>query len=135
MPTTHLDPLLSLANAHAEASRGLELSGLSFAELRLLLAIREAAGKESRPTDLARELRITGSGVTRALLPLEKRGILKRERDPGDARASRVTLTSAGRTLLAEALAAADERAARLLRRLSVGQTKQLQRLLDEIGR
>jgi DNA-binding MarR family transcriptional regulator len=135
MPTDNLDAVLALANAYAEASRSLEVAALSFAELRLLIAVREAGDRGRRPTDLARELRVTASGVTRALLPLEKRGIVERKRDPGDARASHAVLTRTGRALLDDATGAAAERAAKLLRRLSVGQTKQLQRLLDEIGR
>jgi DNA-binding MarR family transcriptional regulator len=135
MPTDALEALFALASANAEASRFLEVSGLSFAELRLLLAIRTAADRSRRPTDLARELRLTPSGVTRALLPLEKRGIVVREKDEMDGRASQATLTGAGRALLDEALAGAAERASKLMRRLSVGQTKQLQRLLEEIGR
>jgi DNA-binding MarR family transcriptional regulator len=133
--TAALDVFLALASAHAQATSSLEASGLSFAEIRLLLAIRTAAERGRRPADLARELNLTPSGVTRALLPLEKRGIVARERDPGDARASHAVLTSAGEHVLAEALTSAAEDAARLLRRLSVGQTKQLQRLLEEIGR
>ena len=87
-----------------------------------------------RPTELAHELHLTASGVTRALLPLERRGIVERRRDPGDARASLALLTGTGRTLVGEALEDAGERASRLLRRLNVGQAKQLQRLLDEVG-
>jgi DNA-binding MarR family transcriptional regulator len=146
MPSETLEPLLALAAANARAVRALEVSGLSFAELRLLAAIASPGEnvipssppgriEGRRPTDLAQELHLTASGVTRALLPLEKRGIVGRERDPADARASLVRLTPAGRTLLDEALAQAAERATRLLRRLSVGQAKQLARLLDEIGR
>ena len=135
MPTDALEALFALATAGAESARSLEVQGLSFAELRLLLAIRAAADRSRRPTDLAHELRMTPSGVTRALLPLEKRGIVARERDETDGRASQTALTVAGSELLEEALAIAAERAAKLTRRLSVGQTKQLQRLLEEIGR
>lgn len=134
MSTDAMETLLALASAYAVATRSLEVAGLSFAELRLLLALRGAdAGR--RPTELANDLYVTPSGVTRALLPLEKRGIIERKRDPGDARASHIFLTAAGRTLVDEAAAAAGERGAKLLRRLSVGQSKQLQRLLEEIGR
>jgi DNA-binding MarR family transcriptional regulator len=134
MPTEAMETLLALASAHAVITRSLEVAGLSFAELRLLLAV---CGGDSgrRPTELAHDLQLSPSGVTRALLPLEKRGIVQRERDPGDGRASHVFLTNAGRELLDEAIKAAGERGTKLLRRLSVGQTKQLQRLLEEIGR
>jgi DNA-binding MarR family transcriptional regulator len=135
VPADALVSILALATANAEAARALEVSGLSFAELRLLLAIRAAGERSRRPTDLARELRLTPSGVTRALIPLEKRGIVTREQDPDDARATQAVLTRTGAALLDDALRAAAERAAKLLRRLSAGQTKQLQRLLEEIGR
>ncbi len=134
MPTDAMETFLALASANAVASRSLEAAGLSFAELRLLLVLRgSAAGR--RPTEIAAELHLSPSGVTRALLPLEKRGIVQRERDPGDGRASHVALTDAGRALVDDASAQAAERATKLLRRLNVGQTKQLQRLLEEIGR
>jgi DNA-binding MarR family transcriptional regulator len=134
VPTDSVETLLALAAAHARAVRVLEVRGLSFAEVRLLVPLRAAEGGR-RPTELAHELHLTASGVTRALLPLERRGIVLRQRDPGDARASLAMLTPAGRTLLDEALEEAGERASRLLRRLNVGQGKQLQRLLDEVGR
>jgi DNA-binding MarR family transcriptional regulator len=134
MPTEAIETVLALAAAHARAVRVLEVRGLSFAELRLLAPLREASGGR-RPTELAHELHLTASGVTRALLPLERRGIVLRRKDPNDARASLAVLTNAGRTLLDEALEEAGERAARLLRRINVGQTKQLQRLLEEVGR
>lgn len=134
MPTDAIETVLALAAAHARAVRVLEVRGLSFAELRLLVPLREASGGR-RPTELAHELHLTASGVTRALLPLERRGIVERRKDQSDARASLAVLTHAGRTLLDEALEEAGERAQRLLRRINVGQTKQLQRLLEEVGR
>lgn len=134
-----LETLLCLSKAHATASRQLELRlaahhGLGFSELRLLRAVEASPERRARPTDIAASLDITASGVTRAVLPLEKRGIVKRDVDPGDARASRISLTAAGRTLLEHASATAAESAARLLRRLSVGQIRQLERLLGDIG-
>jgi DNA-binding MarR family transcriptional regulator len=133
MPTDAVETLLALAAAHARAIRALEVRGLSFAELRLLVPLR-GTQTGRRPTELAHELHLTASGVTRALLPLERRHIVERRRDPKDARASLAMLTPAGSELLDEALEAAGERATRLLRRLSVGQQKQLQRLLEEVG-
>jgi DNA-binding MarR family transcriptional regulator len=135
MPTAPFDSLLALARANAQASRSLETSGMSFSELRLLLASRSAPEGARRPTDLASEVAMTPSGITRALLSLEQRGIVARRRDARDRRASHALLTPAGATALENALLDATERAAQLLRRLSVGQTKQLERLLEEIGR
>jgi DNA-binding MarR family transcriptional regulator len=139
MDSAPLDALLRLSKTYAAATRRLESSlgghhGLSFAELRLLRTLAAVPDRRMRPTDLAAELEVTASGVTRAVLPLEKRGIVKREPDPGDARANRVVLTPAGLTLATDASATAAEGAARIMRRLSLGQTRQLERLLGEIG-
>ncbi len=134
MSTDAMETLLALASAHAVATRSLEVAGLSFAELRLLLALRGAESGR-RPTELAHDLHLTPSGVTRALLPLEKRGIVERKRDPGRRPRLACFPYGGGRALVDEAATAAGERGAKLLRRLSIGQTKQLQRLLEEIGR
>ena len=139
MEDAALEALLRLAKTHAAATRQLETRlgghhGLSWAELRLLRALASAPEGRLRPTELAAEVEVSPSGVTRAVLPLEKRGIVKRDADPGDARASRVALTAAGRTLTDDASATASQSAAKLMRRLSLGQTKQLERLLGEIG-
>jgi len=133
------EAVLRLAKTYAGIVRKLDAGlgghhGLGFSELRLLRTLAAAPERRLRPTDLAAELEITASGVTRAVLPLEKRGIVKRESDPQDARASRVTLTAAGRTLAEQASATAAEATAKYMRRLSVGQIKQLERLLGEIG-
>lgn len=139
MESAPFEAVLRLAKTNARIVRELETRigghhGLGFSELRLLRALAAAHGLCLRPTDLAAELEITASGVTRAILPLEKRGIVKRASDPQDARASRVTLTPAGKTLADQASATASETTAKLTRRLSVGQVKQLERLLTEIG-
>jgi DNA-binding MarR family transcriptional regulator len=139
MESAPFEAVLRLATTNARIVRELETRigghhGLGFSELRLLRTLAAAPGQCLRPTDLASELEITASGVTRAILPLEKRGIVKRESDPKDARASRVTLTTAGRTRADQASATAAEATAKLMRRLSVGQIKQLERLLSEIG-
>lgn len=139
MESAPFEAVLRLATTNARIVRELETRigghhGLGFSELRLLRALAAAPDYRLRPTDLAAELEITASGVTRAILPLAKRGIVKRESDPQDARASRVTLTAAGRSLADHASATAAEATAKLMRRLSVGQIKQLERLLTEIG-
>jgi len=133
------EAVTALMGAYARATRTADaklggLHGLSLSELELLLAINNQEAQGARPADLARALHMTASGVTRALLPLEKRGIVKREPDKTDARASRVRLTVSGDELANRAAASANEAAARALRRLSLGQTRQLIRLLEEIG-
>ncbi|HTU80943.1 MAG TPA: MarR family transcriptional regulator [Candidatus Acidoferrales bacterium] len=133
------EALSALLGAGARISRAADAKiggyhGLSLTELLLLRAIGERPDGRLRPADLARELHLSASGVTRALLPLEKRGIVKRLADPADGRASFATLTPAGEALVADASRTAGELAERLMRRLSLGQTRQLIRLLEEIA-
>jgi DNA-binding MarR family transcriptional regulator len=88
----------SRVDAQLGSAHGLGLS--DFAALHHLL---EAPGGRLRRVDLARVLALTPSGVTRLLGPLERRGIVTRESDGNDARATFAVLTKAGRTLVKDA--------------------------------
>jgi DNA-binding MarR family transcriptional regulator len=131
--------LSTLLTTHAKIVRAFDAKigghhGLRLSELTLLRAIALKPDGKGRPTELARELHLSASGVTRALLPLEKRGIVRREPDPADGRASFATLTESGRQLVDDASATAAEAADKFMHRLSLGQTRQMIRLLEEIG-
>jgi DNA-binding MarR family transcriptional regulator len=65
--------------------------------------LAEAPGARLRRVDLARRLGLTPSAVTRILTPLERRGIVAREADGHDARATYAVLTRAGKTLVKDA--------------------------------
>src|SRR6516225_18543 len=88
------------ADAELGAAHGLGLS--DFAALHHLAA---APGARLRRIDLARRLALTPSGVTRLLAPLERRGIVAREADGRDARATYAVLTRGGKTLVKDAAA------------------------------
>lgn len=104
--------------------------GLGFTDLMLLRALGGPDGGSLRRIDLARQLGLSASAVTRALLPLEKVGLVAREPDPRDARASRAVLTEVGRERLAEADETFGAKAATLLGRLSPEEVAELVRLL-----
>ncbi|MEO9170593.1 MAG: MarR family transcriptional regulator [Candidatus Baltobacteraceae bacterium] len=138
MPNEAAEALLQLSTTFAVATKLLDSRiggshGLSYAEVRLLGALASAPSGKMRPGELALDLGLAASGVTRAVLPLEKRGIVSREPDPRDARAGQVALTGAGKRLVEETALTVDESASALMRRLSVGQIRQLERLLAEI--
>jgi MarR family transcriptional regulator, organic hydroperoxide resistance regulator len=67
----------------------------------VLLAMLERAEGALATGELARWLGLTGSALVRQLLPLEKTGVLERERDARGAR--RVLLRPSGARLLREA--------------------------------
>jgi len=113
--TTQSTPLqfcLALARASASLSRRFDgrlgtWHGISLGDLAILLELRDAADGRLRRVDLAERLGVTASGVTRALMPLEKIGLVTRKADTSDARVSFAALTAAGRRRLEEALESA----------------------------
>ena len=117
MTTTQQKPLdlfLELARTHARMVRRLDgrlgsLHGLSFGDFALLRLLDQAPGGRLRRVDLAEQLGLTPAAVTRALIPLEKIGLVKREVDRNDARVGFASLTRAGERVLEEATETAGE--------------------------
>jgi DNA-binding MarR family transcriptional regulator len=66
--------------------------------------ISRGRGDSMRVGDLARGLRITVGGTSKLVDRIESAGFIAREPDPDDRRASRVTLTTAGKRKLTAAV-------------------------------
>ncbi len=75
--------------------------GISFSEYRILNSLRNREGVPR--IELANNVGLTASAVTRALKPLEKIGLIATEKNDRDARQSLAVLTKAGERLLNEA--------------------------------
>ena len=71
--------------------------GVSLAYFEVLHALRDEA---LRVGDMAQRLRITVGGASKLVDRVEAAGLIRRAADPGDRRASRVTLTAEGRVTL-----------------------------------
>ncbi|KGJ71713.1 MarR family transcriptional regulator [Cryobacterium roopkundense] len=82
------------------ARHGLDSS--SFDVLATLL--RTGHPHQLAPADLARDAMISTSAVAQRLNKLEQRGLIERGANPHDGRGTLVTLTTAGRDLIEEAL-------------------------------
>lgn len=80
------------------------LPGIGFTDFVILNELASVVGGRLRPVDLANRLQLTPSGVTRAILPLAKVGLVERTPHERDARAGYVTISQAGRERLEEAL-------------------------------
>lgn len=111
---TALELCLDLSKGYASLIRRLDgrlgsFHGLSFADFAVLRELEQAEGGRLRRVDLAERLGLTPSAVTRALIPLEKIGIVNREPDQRDARVGYASLTRAGERLLKDATATAEE--------------------------
>ena len=97
-------------NARLQESHELPLA--FFEPLHL---ISRARGDSMRVGDLARGLRITVGGTSKLVDRIERTGLIAREADPEDRRASRVKLTTAGKRRLAAALKSYEAEAASIL--------------------
>lgn len=80
-----------------------DIKGITYNEYRLLNSMAASTGNARSRVDLARAVGLTPSGVTRALRPLEKLGMVETVRDTRDARRSLASLTDQGRVLLHDA--------------------------------
>lgn len=102
------------------------LDGISFNEFVILYYLDKSSEGKLRRVDLASQVGLTPSGVTRLLLPMEKIGLIKKEANPRDARVSFVSIASGGKRKLLEALDRAE-----LLSHdfIPGGKTKKLQEL------
>jgi len=83
---------LTLADAAHNVERRLDMSlgairGISYAEYRLLKSLGDAPQSRASRVDLAHQIGITPSGITRALRPLEKLGVVKTVKAERDAAA------------------------------------------------
>src|SRR5258705_13664366 len=76
---------------------------LPLAFFESLLFISRARGSSMRVGDLARALRVTVGGTSKLVDRIERAGLIARQPDPDDRRASRVALTAAGRRRLSAA--------------------------------
>ncbi len=99
---------LALAAAWNRLEKRLDSSlgsirGISLAEYRLLRALSEAPSSWASRVDLAHAVGLTPSGVTRALRPLEKLGLISTAKSKRDARLALASLTSAGHELVDDA--------------------------------
>jgi DNA-binding MarR family transcriptional regulator len=95
---------VALWETRADAELG-GVHGLGLSDFAALHHLAEAPGGRLRRVDLARRLALTPSGVTRLLAPLERRGIVTREQDGHDARATYAVLTRSGKSLVKDATA------------------------------
>jgi DNA-binding MarR family transcriptional regulator len=98
--------LMNLAKVQSAMSRRfdrLSIHGIGFNDFMILYILTQATNERMRRIDLAEEIGLTASGVTRMLLPLEKIGLIKREASARDARVSYVALTETGKQLFEDA--------------------------------
>lgn len=99
---------VALVRAHAAVTRQLsaQLSadhGLTLSDFEVLLRLAGASDRRMRRVDLAEEVLLTASGITRLLDGLERAGYVERAACASDRRVVYAVLTDAGLEKLREA--------------------------------
>jgi MarR family transcriptional regulator, 2-MHQ and catechol-resistance regulon repressor len=100
-PSPAVEALGALLVAHStltrELSKQLEADhGLTLMDWEVLMLLSKADGHEMRRVDLARQVRLSPSGITRMLDRLEAAGLVEKGSCPEDARVTYAVLTEAG---------------------------------------
>ena len=103
-----LDAWVRLLRGHASATRAMSAQlvaehGLTINDYECLLYLAHAEEGRVRRVDLAEQLILTASGVTRLLDGLEQAGWVERASCASDRRVTYAVLTDAGRAKLQEA--------------------------------
>ena len=84
--------------------RHLSVHGIAFSEFMVMYQISLAPQQTIRRIDLAEEVGMSASGITRLLNPMEKIKLIEKEVNPRDARVSFVKLSDVGVELLNNAM-------------------------------
>ncbi|MGD8380411.1 MAG: MarR family transcriptional regulator [Gammaproteobacteria bacterium] len=126
--------VIQLTNLHAtiqkQLSRALSAHGISVTEYLVLRQLRRAPDKRMRRVDLATEIGLSASGVTRLLNPMEKIGLVSKQAAARDARASLVALSDVGERVLREAEVSFEHAAKECLAPLNSKQFENLTRIV-----
>lgn len=96
-----LDRLARAQRAHRQAAA--DRLGVSPLQLEVLRTLADDAPPEPLVGQIATELSVRQPTVTDSVRALETKGLLRRDRDPGDARRSLLSLTESGERVVAEA--------------------------------
>lgn len=97
-----------------DASLG-AVHGIGFTEYMILFHLNNSHNKAMRRVDLANNIGLTASGITRIVSPMEKIGLVMKELNPRDARVSLVKMTSAGEIVLSDSTLSIEQSTKRLL--------------------
>jgi len=111
----------------------LSYHGISFTEFMVMHHLNNAANQCMRRIDLAEKIGLTASGVTRLLLPMEKIGLIQKEKNPRDARVSLVKLCDAGNVILADASNTFEQSTQKLFESLEPSEIDELSRISNKL--
>ncbi len=101
---------IALRNFVTEVEKRGLVYGVSFSEYLIMRALMSGGSSGLKRVDLANQVHLSVSGITRALAPLEKAGYVARSTETDDARVRQVVLTPTGVALYADIEANVEQR-------------------------
>lgn len=96
---TNLEKYLAIRDLVNATEKRALVYGASFSEFVILRAVEAGGSNGIRRVDIAEQVALSVSGITRALAPLEKLGYIDHQEEELDARVRKVVLTESGREL------------------------------------
>ena len=112
----------------------LSFHGLGWTDYRVLQVLAARPEQTMRRIDLAEQVGLTASGVTRLLNPMEKIGLIDKQASDHDARVSLVSWTAAGQRMLKESSVTVADLACQLFGGLDTRQRRELNQALDALA-
>lgn len=129
--------LISLALLQAkhlkQIDTQLSLHGISFSEFLVMHYLNNVPNKTMRRIDLAENVCLSASGVTRLLNPMEKIKLVQKETNPRDARVSLVKLSAVGEQVYNDAVVSFEQSAEIILKPLNAEQISNLSSLTNTL--
>lgn len=111
----------------------LSVHGISFTEFQVMARLDSAPDQTMRRIELAESVGLSASGVTRLLVPMEKRKLVQRQVNARDARVSLVQLSDMGEQLFKDALTTCEHTTAAFMQALDSEQLRQMNELTEKL--
>ncbi|MFT4861518.1 MAG: DNA-binding MarR family transcriptional regulator [Pseudohongiellaceae bacterium] len=98
-----LDLVTAQTHVQKRVDQHLFLHGISLSEFMVMRSLSLAADRSLRRIDLAEQVGLTASGITRLIAPMEKNNLVTKQANARDARVSLVKLTDVGAEIFSDA--------------------------------
>lgn len=135
-PTMNL--ALELATMSAQLNKRvdspLSFHGISFTEFLVMHHLSLVNEQCMRRVDLANKIGLSASGITRLISPMEKIGLVQKQKNPRDARVSLVKLTEGGKRILSEAETTFEQSCNAAFKNLNDSEVEQLKDLATKLN-
>jgi len=130
--------VINIINLHSKIQKriGGELfvHGIGLSEYLVLDQLYISPNQKIRRSDLAEQVGMSPSGITRLINPMEKIGLVEKEENPRDARVSLVAISSAGKQVYEDAQVSFEHASAALLEPLGTKRLSTFSKLFKAIS-